>query len=299
MSPAGAALYKAQVQLPTPPFKLAAIDTETCRIKESRHDSRRKTRHEPPDTPDLVLGSICADGEVIVLHKKELIREITCLLLEGYHVVCHNFAFDYHVLNRADADLGELLRKVVDVGRAHDSQILEQLIQIARGDQTVDKKVVKGVKLADLAFRRCGMKLAKDDDVRLGFDAFLDPRSTVPQNFLEYASLDAVATYKVFCNQWKEALLYADSPCRYPVFDDCRVRFGLLSESIQVKGALALRWLEGFPLRVDLPQVERLRGQFQSESRLLEDALVAFKFAKRTPKTKRFGLSHIRLRQLL
>lgn len=292
-------LYTEQISLPTAPFKLAAVDTETCRIRESRHDSRRKTRHEPPDTPELVLGSICKDGSAEVFHRAELTAAIQDLLSEGYHLVFHNVAFDYHVLRRFSPDLGRKLARHVEENKVHDTQILEQLIQIARGDQTVDKKVIRAHKLKDLARRRCGMHLAKDSGVFLNFDAFLDPRSTVPRNFLEYAAADAVATYKVFCSQWKEASLYAEPTCRYPVFSNCRDRFGLLTESIQVKGALALSWLERFPLRVDLPEVERLRSRLHREAQQLEDALIAFGFAKRTPKTERFGLSHTTLRRLL
>lgn len=86
---------------------------------------------------------------------------------------------------------------------------------------------------------------------------------------------------------------------RYPVFSGARSKFGLLSETIQIKGALALRWIEGFPLRVDLPAVAERRDRLRTEARAIEPALVAFGFARVTPKTKQFKLSHKTLRKTL
>jgi hypothetical protein len=309
------ALYRAACTLPA--FDgglLAAVDTETTHWDEPRTDPGRKTRFDPFVPGKLVLGSIAynskywtdSKGELRVYHKADLCRMVRELLEDRFHLTFHNVAYDWPVLVTADPSLEPLLRAAAEEGRIHDSLILEQLIQIARGSMAVDEKVIRYVSLSDLAKRRAGMTLHKDNEtsdglvVRTTFDRFLDPSSRVPPEYLEYAAKDAEATYRVFISQWKEAQVYANdtADCEYPIFSDARRRFGLLSESLQVRGAVSLRWLEGFPLRVDRGKVEELSGKLRGEYGQLQDLLLSFGWAKRT-KGGKFSIKTAPLRAAL
>lgn len=304
-------MYSYETVLPTPPFPLVAADTETCRFTEPRHDSRRKTRHEPFTYPRLILGSLAYDNKVEVLRDELFLRRLSDLLASGKHLAFHNAPFDFFVCQRylrelavCCAGLGndcrsleaELLR-AVDENRIHDTKILEQLIQIARGDTTPDNRVIRPESLDTLARRRAGMSLDKDPAIRLGFEAYLydDP----PPHFLKYAADDAEATYRVFCNQWRELQLYTPPDADERLLPGARNLFGPLSSSIQVKGALGLAWLEQHPLRVDLQEVAAVRHTLLEESNRLREALVAFGFARLTPRKREFKLLQKHLRTVL
>jgi hypothetical protein len=284
-----------------PGFAVIAVDTETEMFVPPRYDLARKTRLSPINTPKLVLGSIAGRHGVAVHRGPELVEDLAFLLRDGYHVVFHNVAFDFFVLCQADAELAAELHRAVNENRVHDTMLLEQLIQIARGDQTADAKVIKAPKLVDLAKRRAGMDLFKDDAIRLDFGQFLDPAVPIPPAYFEYAAADAEATYRVFLSQWNEAGFYVDpgEHCPYPCFPDREARFGRLTEAIQVKGALGLRWLENHPLRVDLAAVSEMQARMKTEAGAIEDCLVAWKWARRGPKSGKFSLGNKVLRGVL
>jgi hypothetical protein len=104
---------------------------------------------------------------------------------------------------------------------------MELLLQIARGVDVYNKKVLKPESLVALAKRRCGIELDKESDIRVSFGQFRSPDSIIPQNYIEYAALDAEATYRVFLNQYREAELYAEPKSSLPVLLGARGRFGL------------------------------------------------------------------------
>lgn len=292
-------LYERAVELPALGFPVAAVDTETTRWTDAQFDALKRTRLSPQGPVDLVLGSIARDQTVSVLRGPDLVARVEETLEAGEHLVFHNLPFDYRVLCRAAPHLRALLHKAIEEGRLHDTQILAQLVTIAKGSQTVDAKVLKLVSLKELAARRAGIDLDKAHDIRVNFEQFLDPAVPIPEEYLVYAARDAEATHKVHWSLHREAELLADVPnCRYPLFPSARERFGLLSETVQVKGSIALRWLEDYPLRVDLTRLEEIRKSFDAECRRLEDALVSFKWAKRGPKNGKFSLSHKTLRRV-
>ena len=291
-------LYHTPVSLPAFPFPLMAVDSETTLIPECRYDPKHRTRHSPFVTPTLILGSTCICDSLEVLRPEPLADRITSWLDDGGHLVFHNVAFDYNVLILALPRLRPLLDQAIESGRVHDTVIMELLVHIARGSNTIDDVQLKTSHLADLAKRRANMTLNKDADIRLHFDRFANPACLIPPEFLQYAAQDALATYRVFHSQWRESSLYC-SPVgsTVPIRPDAEARFGRLTESIQVKGAIALHWLEQFPLRVDVSAVEALRSQFHAEAEALEHALVSVGLASFTKRTRQFRLSHVRIRE--
>jgi len=296
-------LYQKPAELPLFTFPLAAVDTETTLIETPPHDAKNRTRHGPVPVPTLILGSVAEPSLGVAVMRPPYIHDwILDWLNAGGHLVFHNVAFDYNVLVQAygGGDFQIAMDRAIDENRVHDTQILELLVQIARGSNTVDDKVLKNPHLADLAQRRAGMTLNKDTDVRLFFSRFESPDSIVPDNFLEYAAQDALATYRVFGSLWRESGLYAcPAGVSIPIRPDAESLFGRLTEGVQVKGAIALKWLEQFPLRVDSDAVQALHAQLSAEAVQLESALVSFGFAHRTRKLQRFSLSHVTLRRVL
>jgi DNA polymerase I-like protein with 3'-5' exonuclease and polymerase domains len=277
---------------------LYAVDTETSMFDAPVYGV--KTRIKPFGGHKLVLGSIAGKGAVRVLSGVDLCVQLHRLLSEGADLVFHNCAFDIPTIIAWDRTLEGPFIEAVDRGAIHDTIILEPLIQIAHGRHTLaDKNVLKRYTLERLAWERCGMKLNKGD-VRLDFGRFKDDLSQIPQEHLEYAAADALATYRVYRSQILEAKVLVDQPnCRYPVYPDATERYGLLTEKIQVQGALGLEWMERFPLRVDLDAAKEYRDRLEKEAVALEEVLISFGWAKRGPKTKKFKLSHKTIRKIL
>ena len=289
---------------PCPEFtvpNLYAIDTETELIKEPTYGWNNKTRTSPPDVPRLVLGSMAGGGHLLVLSPELLASRLIELLGRGAELVFHNAAFDIPVLCKALLQLRGPLDKAIRENRIHDTMILEVLLQLARGSRTIaHKDAVRSPTLAKLALRRCGIHLNKEGDVRVSFGQYKDQLHSLPQEYLEYAAADAATTYRIYSSQLVEGQALLHQPnCRYPSFENGLSHFGLLSESIQLQGSLAFAWLESFPLRVDLPEAAAVRARLATEAARLQEALISFGFAKRTPKSKKFSVQNKKLRQVL
>lgn len=303
------------VDLPTVLWPAVAVDTETTLFTEAKMGY--KTRISPFGYPELVIATICGpaavaahplpggspeNGIVEVLPRREVGLHLRVILEMGYHLIFHHCAFDIPVILKAFPNLTPLMLKAVDENRVHDTKILEVLIQIARGSRAFNQKqLLLYPSLEKIAFKRANMTLNKDPAVRLGFGDYLDYPERLPSNFQQYALQDAEATYRVFASQWAEGSAYARS-VEYqngPLLPDAEAKFGLLSESVQVKAALAFAWLEQFPMRVDLPHLEKLKSRLEQELKTFRAALVHYGWARFGPKTGRFQFLQKRFRATL
>lgn len=284
--------------------KLFAVDTETSLFTERALGYNKKTATAPFGYPaDLILGSIAGEGEVQVLHREELLNAVYLLLrINDNHLVFHNASFDIPMLCAGLPRISPELIRAIDAGRIHDTKILEVLIQIAvSSSATSERLLVQSPRLQDLALARAGMRLDKGA-IRVTFAQFKDPAVPIPPEYLEYAAEDAVATYLVFKSQVAEAKILAqeaENHSRYPIHPDALNKWGLLSEKIQVQGALAFAWLEQFPLRVDVSHAKILLDKYAKEAERLEEALVFIGYARRAKKTGEFHLCHKLIREVL
>ena len=269
-------------------MNLWAVDTETLPFEEPQYALGNKTRITPFKHPELVLVT-AYDGKQDHLWRRDTAEAelLRLLSVPDAHFVFHNVSFDFGVLDRFSPKIGDLLLDLAEQNRLHDTGIMELLLQIARGD--VAK--LRTPKLSVLASLRVGLRLEKDSGVRCTFDRYLDPQIPLPAGHDYYARQDAIATYKVFRSQFAEASQYA-SDLNGALLPHAPTRFGLLTEGVQVKGALSLSWLESFPLRVDQAEAIRLRNELSTEAKRLEEALILYGWAKRGPKTGRFHLSN-------
>ena len=252
---------------------LLAFDTETTTCAEHR----------------LVCLSWATERGSGVLHRPTF--EQIQALLSPHELIGHNSAgFDFHVLVRAFPGLRPLLESKVETGEYHDTMLLDLLVQIGKGERAMrEAPNVRSRGLDVLATER-GITLNKDDAVRLGFGAY-EHASELPAHFAKYALEDAEATLVVGRYLLERAARLAETKTRYPVFPDARERFGLLSEMIQVKGAIALAWMQQFGICVDSKALHAKRAIFEADSTVLQEKLIGFGLGSRDKR----GIFHLRL----
>ncbi len=166
-----------------------------------------------------------------------------------------NSAFDWWVNYQA---LGKAARrlwiKVVDEGRLRDGMLLDMLIRLATGDDNNFfrrslKKVVKDY---------LGEEMAKDEEVRTGFGEYRGlPLDAIPLGSREYAALDSIMT-------WRLAEKMIDVASDLQPRMDLAERFGWLSETIQVKAAIALAQMTRNGMAVDSATVKQRAEEYRA-----------------------------------
>lgn len=251
---------------------LLAVDTETTTCPEKR----------------LVCLSFASEFDSGVLHRPTEAQVIDLLI--RHELVFHNAGFDYHVLTRAFPSLRLILDEKVEQGSVHDTMLLDILVNIADGSRAMREAPNVRSRSLDVLAQERGIKLEKDDTIRLGFGAY-EHAPALPPAFEKYAREDAEATLAVAKHLLRRAESLAQTKTRYPVFPDARERFGLLSENVQVKGAIALAWLEQFGICVDKSALAEKRAQFEIDAAALQDKLIGFQLGSRDKK----GIFHLKL----
>jgi hypothetical protein len=187
------------------------------------------------------------------------------------HWVFHNAQFDWWCLHKhADSDVTrEFLWQLAEGGFLHDTMIFDMLLQLATGrlrriGSGGEQKLYPtnlGVLTEEWG---CG-ELDKTDPYRLRFGEFLglteqeiDAHPEAEQ-FFRYALKDVLACHAVYPKQrvrglelMKRAGWSPTPKARYEIRPDAVEKFGVLSESIQVKASLVLSELSRTPIRIDL-----------------------------------------------
>ena len=117
-------------------------------------------------------------------------------------IVGHNTAYDMAVLAAYDPELLPLIFKAYELENIEDTQLVEQLLDIANGTFWRKRKA-GGYTLKTLSENRLGLNLSKDEDsYRLRYGELIDtPLAEWPKAATDYAIGDAEATYKVFLDQ--------------------------------------------------------------------------------------------------
>jgi hypothetical protein len=263
-----------------------AFDAETEWVADER------------EVPRLALASASDGRSHVLIHPDRLGACLTRHRDDFF--VGHNVQFDFWVADRHLGDRGEAAARRVlwdacDRGRLFDTQILDMLRQLAtgkfrhtpapkrataaKGDKT---KVYPGT-LADLMSDYTSMRVSKADPYRGRFGeliglAFTD-WSGVEPGFFEYAVRDAAATHALYPAMAGEAysLMFAHgfNPAarRYDIRPDALREFGYLSEVVQVKASIVLKYMFRRGVRVDLERARALEARFRAELDELIDAL--------------------------
>ncbi len=171
------------------------------------------------------------------------------LLDPGVTIVGHNVWFDLGVAVVADSSLLPLIFAKLEAGLVHDTQVRQQLIDIATGemkfflDEDGDPQATK-YDLAAIARRLLNKHVSKKDSWRLKY-ALLDgvPLSEWPAEALFYAINDAVTTGQIHAKQ-----------------DE--IAGGPIPNSIeQHRAAWALHLMSMWGVRTDGPAVEKLKEE--------------------------------------
>ena len=187
-------------------LKVCALDTETHLIEPGKL------------APRLVCVSYCDGEKTGLLHREDLNGQIKEFLdLRSYLIVGHNIAYDMAVLAQNDPSLIPNIFKAYDESRIEDTQIREQLIDIARGNyrgvyrDADNKKHKREYSLSAIAKRRLKIEMEKDD-WRLRYSELTDiPICDWPEGAKEYSRMDAQVTYEVFKHQESHSEMLEDS----------------------------------------------------------------------------------------
>lgn len=175
------------------------------------------------------------------------------------HFVAHNASFDFAVVRKALKDPLPWV-EVAHSGRLHDTMILDALIRLAREDGYPNPR-----DLGTLARLYLGVVIDKDDPFRLRYSELLDRSwDSVDVGFFRYAIKDAIATRKL----WDVLRRIASDlikPFERELLPGVVDRYGILTESLQVRGAIGLSEIERNGIALDRSLVESTRGKLSGE----------------------------------
>lgn len=236
-----------------------AFDTETAVVDLKR------------EVPHLALASASAgEASSSLVHPDDLGQFL--LTHQGLRFVCHNAAFDFWVveqhLRRRGAE--EALRAwwaIADENRLHDSMLLDALARLAHDDSYREMR-----DLATVAREYAGLEIAKNDLYRLRYSEIIGTDwKKVEPGFFTYAIKDAIVTKIAYLAIRKraEALLHRFGQHSTDITADAVAKYGLLTEAVQVKKAIALAQITRNGMHVDLDAVR------QGEARLRQELLDA------------------------
>jgi hypothetical protein len=220
--------------------------------------------------PRLALASAASGGLAAVIHPDDIGRFV--LTHRHLHWIGHNVAFDFWVLARHLCERGEdgalaAWWAVVEGGRLHDSMLLDMLVRLARTDDFPEPR-----NLAVVAREYADLSISKDDPYRLRYAEVIGKDwAGVEPGFFSYAAKDAIVTAAAYRELRACAQELAAAFGGNDVLPDAELRFGLMSETVQVRKAIALAALERQGVHIDLGRV----GAVAAGLRARLDAAVA------------------------
>lgn len=233
---------------------LISIDTETTMIES------------PDKIPELILLSASDGAKNVVVPADRVAGFIEAHL--NAHWVFFNVAFDFwvivdHLRRTGRHDLVEAMWRQVDQGAIHDGQLLDKLVELARTGVVPQE----GRSLENLSRQYQVIELDKEKDAKYRehyatlrgkpFDEIDD------HGWFIYAAKDAYATIHLYSVLYEEAGKFVGNGA---------TPYGMLSEQIQVKAAIALGSLVRNGVAVDQAGAETLYQQLvDQQAKGIED----------------------------
>ena len=216
--------------------------------------------------PELAMLSVSAGGDVVYLvHPDDVAAFLRAH--QRLRFVAHNVAFDFWVLvhqlrTRGDAETERLWWAVAETNRLHDSMLLDMLVRLAEADAFPVAR-----DLGALASEYAGLAVDKDDPFRMRYTEVIGRDwNGVEEGFFAYAARDAAAEQVIYPLVRERACralaAYGDGG---DIRSDARAEFGLLSESVQVKKAIALAQVTRNGLSVDLEMAHATEAERRAE----------------------------------
>lgn len=252
--------------------------------------------------PELVLATAFDGVRTVVIHREEFAEFLS--VHKDCEFVCHNVAFDFWVVENWLRKREETLThtawwEIADSGRLHDTMLLDQLVRIGEGQGAQGKGGTHRRNLGVLA-EAVGSPFAADVDkesqFRKRFGELLEMHwSLADPGFFEYAVRDAQAVWDIYHRLVARAEAVV-RPFEDAFLPDARKTFGILTETIQVQAAIALRDMTVRGIAFDREYARTLETRLRSEVQtdweyLLSEFPEIFKYDKRgtlllTPKGK-------------
>jgi hypothetical protein len=221
--------------------------------------------------PRLVLVSVSAGDAINVVIPADQVGRFL-LAHTHVHFVCHNIAFDFAVINEhlkitGEEGAREAWWSLCDRDRLHDTEILDMLIELARADA---EPVPRGLDVVAKLYTGMILDKGKDEDEdhpRKRFAELIGKDwDGVDERFFQYAVAEPVATlatYRAMLPVARE-LAVRGSGGVFAV-DDAWAKWGPLTEHVQVKGAIALSYLERFGMHVDPDRVRKAAAKLRRD----------------------------------
>ena len=255
-----------------------AFDTET----DARVDLRR-------EVPTLVLAAACDGAQAVLLRPCQLSEFVESH--RGHDWVGHNLAsFDFWVVlsdlereHRARADAGcgvalaatgyaqEYWRALPPSGRFHDTMLMDLLVRIALGKCETGAGEAKVFRRGlDVVCQELGCEVVpdKEDPFRLRYHELLaQDWATADPGFFSYALSDVWGTWQAWQKLQAQALELTQKLPPGTCFADPVGKYGLLTERIQVLGAIALAAAGRHGMQIDQARLAELDGQTAEEVR--------------------------------
>lgn len=251
-------------------MRTIALDTETFLIERTR-----------PFPPLVCMSWAAGDNDGVVPHSDATLIRSTRMLLNDLDVliVGHNIAYDMGVIAAAYPDYLRLIFRAYQAGRITDTQIRQQLIDIALGKTIGPDEKVRTYALAQLyqlIFDKPMPGPGKVDSWRLRYGELYDvPIEDWPEEAVEYPRCDATSTYAIWAEQEAKAgeLLRDDAFQAYAAF------------------CFSLMCAQG--MRTDAAAVARLKAEQLAIMQALEPELVAEGMLE--PKTEGRGKNKVQV----
>jgi len=228
--------------------KPVGFDTETDLFDSDSHEH-----------PKLALWS-ASDGERTVLGHPAHISRFVRSHVET-PLVFHNVGFDFWVVERALREVGDteaikIWWNKVDRGDMHDTMILDALLRLAQGRGESFEEEDDGFymrNLGDVAKEYAKIEVNKRDPYRKRYGEIIGKSFSeiADKGFWDYAATDPYATalsWRVLYSQSRLLVQKYANSLRSTTGGRDRfkswLRYGLLTEQIQVKGSIALAKVE-------------------------------------------------------
>jgi DNA polymerase I-like protein with 3'-5' exonuclease and polymerase domains len=212
------------------------------------------------EVPRLALASASAGAQAnCLIHPDDLARFV--LVHQDLHWVCHHAAFDFwtvekHLRQRGETEALAAWWQIAETNRLHDSMLLDMLVRLARDDAFPDPR-----RLDEVAREYAGLEITKADPYRLRYAELIgvDWSMVTEEGFWSYAIADAIVTQIAYVaiRQQAEQLLANFCGASTDILPDAVEKFGLLTEAIQVKKAIALTAIQHRGIGVDLAWVRQ------------------------------------------
>src|SRR6056297_281378 len=229
-----------------------AIDTETELI-------------DGATIPRIALATV-SDGKTHRLIKPENLGAFIQAHYQA-HFVAHNASFDFAVIRQAIGSDAAWVA-VADHGRLHDTMVLDSLIRLGRNDTYPSPR-----DLGTLAKLYLNVEIDKNDPYRRRYAELIDcPWDQADPGVFTYAIKDAIVTWQLFRKLTAIAAKIGE-PFANKIFDNHLRRFGFLTETLQVRAAIALSQIERNGITLDQSRVGAATAKLTSHMESLVDQL--------------------------